>query len=1079
MDAVNDTLLVNLHCHSNLSDGELSPEVLAERLAAAGVRFAALTDHDTVEGTARFREALSRNGVGCVAGVELTVLVEGGTAHLLAYGFDSASPQLMEALRRIHGGGLPLEEAVGLVHGAGGRTFLAHPLQLELDLDRLRTRLELFRAQGLDGIEAIYAPYTQGQILALLALAGELKLAVSAGCDFHGPFMRGLSDLGISLPLTHWRTFRDLLLASPGRPATPSGPSAGPPKRPLPKLDRRNFLLRIVVPTLLAMVLLVVPAFTYIIPAFEEGLLSRKREMIRELTNSACSILQEYHGDEVAGRMTHAEAQAAAAARIQYLRYGKEGKDYFWITDLQPRMVMHPYRTDLNGQDLSAFQDPKGNRVFVESVRLVQAHGEGYQEYLWQWKDDALRLAPKQSYVRLFRPWGWVVGTGIYLDDVHAEIAVFTGRIMWATGLLALVIALLLLFATQQSFRLERQRAVAENALRESHERYRALVEASKEGTVMLLGGRSVFANQTFLNLVGCTEEQWALLSLDEVLALRNGSMAPSQWMASAEGSESEAGPVPVDAVLRRRDGGTTDVLLSTERICLGAREGAILIVRDLSLHQGVLAAREREDRERDALIAELQTALLHLGEPVKRFMREPHAAGFQMPVSQAAALMSRHGVDALLVQGPSGEPLGVFTDHDLRDRVVARGLALDRPLFEVMSSPVLTVSPTAQGHEALLLMRDKGVQHLVVKGEDGAVVGLVWGQDLLPVDRYPLAILARAIRESSGPEEVIAHRGRLPYLVKALLESGARPQHVCRAISAVSDAVVQKLLAFAQAGLGAPPAPYAFMALGSEGREEQTLFSDQDTAIVIDAPEGSDSGAIQAYFLALGDRVGLWLEAAGYPMCPGGMMAGNPRWCQPSARWRHYFSHWIGLAEAQNLMEFSTFFDLRCVHGEAALVSALKLHVRQEVAATPAFLGYLAQTTVQYKTPRGFFGNIVADAHGTFNVKEAMAPLVNLIRLYALHHGLSDTSTFDRMKRLKELGVFSPSAHEDLSQGYDFLMTLRLRHQAERLVAGLPADNDIELKALTHIDESLLKQVFAQITLLQKKVGFDFLGGG
>ena len=582
--------------------------------------------------------------------------------------------------------------------------------------------------------------------------------------------------------------------------------AAGSQKRPIPKLDRRNFLLRIVVPTLLVMALLVVPAFLVIIPAFEEGLLSRKREMIRELTNSACSILQEYYGDETSGRMTRGEAQKAAAGRIQFLRYGKEGKDYFWITDLHPRMVMHPYRTDLDGQDLGGFQDPKGNRIFVESVRLVQTQREGYQEYVWQWKDDAQRMAPKQSYVRLFEPWGWVVGTGIYTEDVRAEIAVLTDRIIRATGLVALVVALLLLFLTQQSFRLERKRSVAEEALRESHERYRALVEASKEGTVMVLNGRSVFANQTFLAMAGYTEEQWALLNLDEVLELRDGSMAISQWMASAarEGPE----PAPMEALLARRGGGASDVLLSMEQIRMGDREGTILIVRDLSIHQKVLATREQENRERDALIVDLQTALLHLGEPVKRFMREPHAAEYQMSVRQAASLMTRHNVGTVLVQGPSGEPLGVFTDHDLRDRVVARGLDLDRPLFEVMSSPIFTVSPTSQGHEALLLMREKGVEQLVVQGEDGTVVGLVRGQDLLPADRYPLAILARSIRESSHPEEVIALRSRLPVLVKALMESGARPQHVCRAISAVSDAVVQKLLAFAQAGLGASRRP-------------------------------------------------------------------------------------------------------------------------------------------------------------------------------------------------------------------------------------------------------------------------------
>ena len=170
-----------------------------------------------------------------------------------------------------------------------------------------------------------------------------------------------------------------------------------------------------------------------------------KREMIKELTNSAWSILSKYENDEQSGLLTRDEAQVTSVARIQYLRYGEENKDYFWITDLHPRMVMHPYRPELNGQYLTDFSDAHGKKMFVEFVRTVETEDHGYVDYMWQWKDDSLHIVPKLSYVRLFEPWDWVIGTGIYIEDVKKEI--------------------------------------------------KALVEAATDGLIMLIDGRISFSN--------------------------------------------------------------------------------------------------------------------------------------------------------------------------------------------------------------------------------------------------------------------------------------------------------------------------------------------------------------------------------------------------------------------------------------------------------------------------------------------------------------------------------------------------------------------------------------------------------
>ncbi len=150
--------------------------------------------------------------------------------------------------------------------------------------------------------------------------------------------------------------------------------------------------------------------------------MDQKKEMIRELTNSAWNILAKFENDERSGIMSRQEAQQQAIIQIQNLHYGIELKDYFWINDMHPKMVIHPYRSDLNGTDLTGFADPQGKNLFLEAVRVVKEQGAGYITYMWQWMDNPARIVPKISYVKGFEPWGWVIGTGVYIDDIQQEI---------------------------------------------------------------------------------------------------------------------------------------------------------------------------------------------------------------------------------------------------------------------------------------------------------------------------------------------------------------------------------------------------------------------------------------------------------------------------------------------------------------------------------------------------------------------------------------------------------------------------------------------------------------------------------
>ncbi|MGD9327497.1 MAG: cache domain-containing protein, partial [Cyclobacteriaceae bacterium] len=149
--------------------------------------------------------------------------------------------------------------------------------------------------------------------------------------------------------------------------------------------------------------------------------MDKKKEMISELTNTAWSLLEEFDNETLNERITQEEAQKAVVAKIEQIRYGDENKDYFWIIDEHPTMIMHPYRPELIRKDLTDYQDPNGKKLFVEATKLVNQDGEGFIYYMWQWKDDSTRIVPKLSYVRGYKPWGWIIGTGIYLEDVNEE----------------------------------------------------------------------------------------------------------------------------------------------------------------------------------------------------------------------------------------------------------------------------------------------------------------------------------------------------------------------------------------------------------------------------------------------------------------------------------------------------------------------------------------------------------------------------------------------------------------------------------------------------------------------------------
>ncbi len=228
---------------------------------------------------------------------------------------------------------------------------------------------------------------------------------------------------------------------------------------------------------------------------------------------------------------------------------------------------------------------------------------------------------------------------------------------------------------------------------------------------------------------------------------------------------------------------------------------------------------------------------------------------------------------------------------------------------------------------------------------------------------------------------------------------------------------------------------------------------------------------------------VNTWLERAGYRLCRGEVMAGNPQWCTSLKVWKKYFHAWISGAEPLELRKFSIFFDFRPLCGSADLAHELRTYIHEVIRAHPAFLVHFAESSLQFRPPVLVFGRIIggtgpADSAGRLDLKETMMPLVSFARVYSLSSGGGETHTLDRLEAMGAREILHPSSLSELESSYDLIMRMRLRHQLECAREGRSHENSISLHKPGAMEEMMLKQYFAHIGALQRRVCHDFPGG-
>lgn len=611
----------------------------------------------------------------------------------------------------------------------------------------------------------------------------------------------------------------------------------------------------------------------------------------------------------------------------------------------------------------------------------------------------------------------------------------------------------------------------SQERLAEANERYRALMETSTDGTLIVIEKNIIHANFIFLAMSGYTLTDLSKLKFEDLIAIKSLSGLNLESFYEEIGDTGRT--VNMEATIFCKRGQMREVILTASRVDLKGERGIIIVSKDLS-------RKEIIEKESINLMNELHSSILMMNLPVNSFVREHIICDMDTSIHEAASMMRRKDHNAIIVtKDTSQQPVGIVTDCDLRNRVVSRSFDVNSAVFEIMSSPLVRIPDEALLYEAVLQIKENSISHLAVEDRAGRIVGIFSNEDLLEVQRNSISHLIKEISTAETVESLKKIHTKIPVLVKILLESGSRVRNITYLISTITDAITHRLVEFAIEEMGEPPAEFAFLALGSEGRREQTLVTDQDNAIVFEDVPNEIFAEVNRYFLYFGKKINLWLDKIGYQYCKGEVMAGNPQWCQPISRWKKYFSDWINQKNQDGVLGIAVFFDFRIVYGSEKYVDELRKHINKIIDGKSLFFSTLAGEVSNYNIPTDIFReNGPENGHGSFesfNVKNAISPLVDFIRVYSIQHHMGESNSLLRLEKLLRMNIIPEEEYHEIENIYSRMMEIRFRSQVNAILDNKSPDNMVTREELTVIEQTMIRKTFSEIIRYQQNMLDEF----
>jgi CBS domain-containing protein len=467
----------------------------------------------------------------------------------------------------------------------------------------------------------------------------------------------------------------------------------------------------------------------------------------------------------------------------------------------------------------------------------------------------------------------------------------------------------------------------------------------------------------------------------------------------------------------------------------------------------------------------------LTMASPLRNAIRHaPVTLPESASVRQVLELMKSRRIGSIVLTDGGGRPTGIFTQTDVLNRVALAAQPLDRPVAEVMTRAPATLSAASPLSEAAQLMARRGFRHVLVADED-RLLGVISERDLFGLQRLSMQGLRKDIGRAESVDALAFAAREVRELGTAMLAQGVAAEQLTQFVSALNDAITERAIELAMRDHDVADAGFCWMGLGSEGRGEQTLATDQDNAIIFPDRDGEDREATRARLLAFADQVNRALDACGFPLCKGNIMARNPDWCLSLKEWFGRFDDWIRNSDPEALLNASIFFDFRALHGDAGLVDRLRDFLLENVKDRPVFLRQMAANAALTRPPLGLFGDIVGGEGGTIDLKKQVSRVfVDCARILSLAAGVGAVSTAERLRATGPRIRMSDDEVATAIDAFQFVQMLRLRAQDSLdRGAGASEPNRIDPDSLNSLDRRILRESLRQARKLQNRVGLDY----
>ncbi|MBS3902734.1 MAG: CBS domain-containing protein [Dethiobacter sp.] len=453
--------------------------------------------------------------------------------------------------------------------------------------------------------------------------------------------------------------------------------------------------------------------------------------------------------------------------------------------------------------------------------------------------------------------------------------------------------------------------------------------------------------------------------------------------------------------------------------------------------------------------------------------------------IAELAERMATHNVSSLVVVDEDNRPLGLVTEKDLVGKVLARR---DQPkkltAADIMNSNIFTVEPTSFYFEALLSMVRNKVKHLVV-ASGGRLEGIVTIRDLITSRSMGDLSIVNSIEAQNNIEGLAKASGEIDRVLRALVLEKAVSKDILQIITELFDRLTSKVIQTCEQemikeGYGPPPVSYSWITMGSSGRQEQFIKTDQDNGIIYDNVSDDKKEQVAKYFLLLGEKVAEGLHRCGFAKCEGNVMASNPQWCRSFNDWREAINEWVEVLNPENIRMMTIFLDFRHLCGKKSLCDLLRNFVIRKFQKSATALHFLVMDDLEYRVPLGFFKQIVTEKskehRNMVNLKTAAyVHLIDCLRAFSLREGIVETNTLKRLELLAKKKLISADDAEALTTAYETLMMFRIRQSLLQIDKGLKPDNYITPEDLNKKEKAALREAFLAVERLQILTGQSF----